>query len=325
MKKKIYLSLLYMIGILLLPLGVRATEIVETTPVYEWDSSRIDIKFPELPVINEEDTRYYFYFTDKKEDVPDISSVPHYDDLDAYPGWRIPVGDDRGNNTINIYDSYNILEGYEHVYVAKCKYISPASCDQKLYYGKINKTGIPELTKRYQLYFLSGNLHVLSQFATGTEEIKANTKIGIINDSDIINSLAKGEAGAIEKLLNYGKNASNGTTFSTVLGDVGNNHVLGNYSVKAGSYYYAYTTLDTKNGKYRQVEDITILMGRNDVDGKALLSNDVTYNISDKAYTVSTSVKNPKTADVNVLICVGVAVFVFLVFLISYKKFKSVK
>lgn len=321
MKKKIYLCLLFLIGVLLLPIGVNAAVTVEDTTVeYKWDKANIDIYFPKLPTITEENTQYKFYFTNTKEDIPDITTNPKAD-LEAYPGWRILSSD----NSVNIYDSYNILMGYEHVYVAKCNL---TTCDEKLYYAKINKTGIPELTQRYQLYFLNGSFKVFNNFAIGTEEIKVNTKIGIVNDSTVLQSLAKKEKTANEKLLNYAKKASNGTNFSTILGDIENNNILGNYSVKEGTYYYAYTTLDTKDGKYRQVEDVTLLMGKNDTDGKALLSNDVTFQLSDTNITVkpiSTTVKNPKTADTNVLISVGILIIVISGFIISYRKFKKVK
>ncbi len=81
-------------------------------------------------------------------------------------------------------------------------------------------------------------------------------KIGKVTDIEILRSIKNGESGCLNKLLEYAKNASNGYTGSAPLGQ--SNEITSKLNLEDKAYYYVYMELDTENGKYYPIEDISL-------------------------------------------------------------------
>lgn len=234
---------------------------------------------------------YYVYFTNDFSDItliqneygckePEVSA----DDY-SKPKYVNSITGTNGN--INIANDWNILKEYKKAYVVKRVYDSVNGG----YYCEINKTPItvskpafPVLGERFKYYIFSTD-KTMSTFplfpfsgSTGSHTLK--TKIGIINDTNLLKKLAKKTSDSLTSLIEYAK-ANEGTMF-TYKDNSSYYNDIGSFAVTDGAYYYIYTTYDNTDNLYRDIDDVTVAMGE-----YGMLVNDVTW---DSSYTATDTI-----------------------------------
>lgn len=209
------------------------------------------------------------------------------------------------NSKVTVADDWYLLKGYTKAYIVKWSYdkVNGGYYCEVLNPVTVEKPAIPALGNRYQFYLFSGNDSVdynqtLSTFPLfpysgekGSHQLI--TKIGIINDKNLLKKLSKGESDALQTLLDYAKN-NEGTSFKYADEHYYQNDI-GTFQVQNGVYYYVYTSYDNTDGLYRDFDDVTVVMGEN-----GMLVNDVKWEASDNDNSnnneyVDTPTENPKT------------------------------
>lgn len=203
------------------------------------------------------------------------------------------------NSKVTVAEDWYLLKGYTKAYIVKrtgdkvnggayCEVLNPVT---------VEKPAIPALGNRYQFYLFSSD-NTLSTFPLfpydgekGSHQLI--TKIGIINDKNVLKKLSKGESDALQALLDYAKN-NEGTTFKYADEHYYRNDI-GTFQVQNGAYYYVYTSYDNTDGLYRDFDDVTVVMGE-----AGMLVNDVKWEASNNGNTnnneyVDTPTENPKT------------------------------
>lgn len=226
------------------------------------------------------------------------------------------------NSKVAVAEDWYLLKGYTKAYVVKrssdkvnggyyCEVLNPVT---------VEKPAIPSLGNRYQFYLFSGNdsadynqtlsTYPLFPYSGENGSHQLITKIGIINDKNVLKKLSKGESDALQVLLDYAKN-NEGTTFKYADEHYYRNDI-GTFQVQNGAYYYVYTSYDNTDGLYRDLDDVTVVMGENgmlvnDVKWEASVyddlnnneynentSGDISDDTNDDEY-VDTPTENPKT------------------------------
>lgn len=215
--------------------------------------------------IDLESNSYYVYFSNgEKPNITQTKSGCEYtkvseDDFDelktVYKDGKIYVSDD-----------WYLLKGYDKAYLVKQAYDK----DNGGYYCEITekpievkKPALPTLGNRFKFYLFTDEYNDISTFPlfpyygkTGSHKI--NTKIGLINDKELLRKLAKDTNGSLSLLLEYAK-TNNGTSF--LYTDEEHQVDIESFTVKDGAYYYVYTSYENSDGLYRNIEDVTVVMG----------------------------------------------------------------
>lgn len=165
----------------------------------------------------------------------------------------------------------------------KCTVLSPLTT--------VVKPELPVLGKRYQIDLFGANdsdkINELTPFALYPVDSESGNnilriKVGIIKNNDIIQKFVNNDSDALTSLLNYAKNDSDGKSWEV---EESETLQLNNFKVSNGSYYYIYTEPTRDNSIYRNLEDIAIVMAKDD-----MLINDIEFKeIEEK------NPENPKT------------------------------
>ena len=162
---------------------------------------------------------------------------------------------------------------------------------QYLAYEKVVKPELPALGKRYQIYLFGANEHdkinELTPFALYPVNSEAGNnmlkiKVGIIKNNDIIQKFSNNDPDALNGLLTYAKNDSDGQSWEI---EESKSLQLNDFKVSNGSYYYIYTEPTRDSSTYRNLEDVTIVMAKDDM----LVSNVEFKKMEEK------NPENPKT------------------------------
>lgn len=174
------------------------------------------------------------------------------------------------------------------------------------------------LGQRIIMYFDANHIapYLYDVHPTGIDR-NIKYKIGIVTDNSILNSIKNEESDALEKLLNYAKNDSNGITQSINTSNYQNTiSVSDTVDINAGVYYYAYYYTDDE---YYPVYDIDLHQGYVSSNGEKSLLN---YRRDGFTWNIDTeqTVENPKTGITN--IGIGLIV-VFIVTSVTYLKMKK--
>lgn len=227
---------------------------------------------------------YYVRFVNEGDSKPQLTGTPHDsiegvgNGINSYLSVNV-YHDEKNNayhNSIAIDYDWYMLKGYTKAYIVECKTYD--TCSMLENPVSVEKPALPKLTQRYQ-NFLFTDQKKLSVFPffptigkTGSHEI--NVKIGLIQDNELLNSIAKDKSGAYEELMEYAKQ-NDGTIFTAkeddFTSDIGVD--IGSFAVTNGAYYYMYTYYTNKDGMYRNLDDITVVMG-----DAGMLVNDVVWN-----------------------------------------------
>lgn len=242
--------------------------------------------------ITDTNSSYYVLFVNEGESKPDVSVYPSDSSIGvdqynirSFKGVSTTTGD------ISIQDDWYMLKGYDYAYIVKCP--TTTTCEVTENAIKVERPSLSKLSSRYHI-FLFGEGKGLSAFPYFPNmgkngDHKLVIKVGLISNNEILNKLAKNESDSLSSLMTYAKNDNNGTEFSATDDEMTSSKGvdISSFKVSNGSYYYIYTTYTYDS--YRDLSDIAIAMGENNI-----LSNDVKWNITDNT-NKTLVIKNPKT------------------------------
>lgn len=224
-----------------------------------------------------EDGEYRVLFTnEKKTIVPETTTNgcsyidQHYSDMSKFKSINYP-----STNKISITNDWYIIDGYTNAYILRRyqnendKYI----CEILKEPIVLEKPELPAYGSRFHTYVFgnSDTINSFPYFPYGSElgNHKLNIKIGLINDDSIIRKFAKQQSDAYISLIEYAKN-TNGTNLSFL--DSERNNALNNLTIENGKYYFIYTIYENADSLYRNIDDVAIVMGKNN-----MLINEVEY------------------------------------------------
>lgn len=255
----------------------------------------------------------YIYFSNGE--VPTVEETSSGCSMVDTSTWRYV---DNSNGKITDTRGLFLQDGYNQVYI----FIDTK--DQG--HCKVTKEPItmkmPELQpldKRYQYYFFSDSSHFslfpLYPFYPESGSYSFITKVGIINDNNLLKKLAQNTNDSLTSLLDYAKN-NDGITYENVY-DTGNTDWddgdLDSLKIIDGMYYFLYTTTNLKTSEgYRNIEGVSVAMAK-----LGYLSNDVEYDINDgnnnntDTSTDKKVTENPKTGDVLIFVAWVIAMGAF--------------
>jgi hypothetical protein len=170
------------------------------------------------------------------------------------------------NGEINISQEWALLNDYNTVYILKKtkgndgdKYEITST---PLY---VNKPDLPDIKNAFSVYFVgqSKTINIYAKYQHPTTknnfylgEAKYITKIGLINDKDILKKFANGEE-PYQELLNYAKTAE-GQTYTLSSVNSYDGVKASDLNVVKNAYYYVYTRFTDSGGLYRNMEGINI-------------------------------------------------------------------
>ena len=229
---------------------------------------------------------YYVYFSNSTTEKPTISEGSSGCDIPTDNSDLTKFKDVFSDGKIYIRDDYYLLKGYQYAYVVKSTYQ-----DDYKYHCEITKTPInvekanlPELSKRYRYFNATDNkkkYDTVYKFPhdPGLVEMgnhKVITKIGLINDNDLLRKLSKSENGSLEELLSYAK--TNDGTFYNYVDEDFYPIDISNINLVNGGYYYIYTNYDDE--LYRDLSDVVVYMAK---DGE--LTDEFEWNIPEEPKT----------------------------------------
>ena len=218
----------------------------------------------------EENIMYYLKFINKNDSKPDLPSNDNdvNDSSDNINDWKAILHySDTNKNEVSIKDDWFLLNGYEYAYILKCDINTCQMSDEPI---EVEKPKLPNLGERYHVFYFSEDesnpvpkISVFPYFpyfgSNGNHMI--NIKIGVINDKNLLRSVYKKDADALEKLLEYAK-TNDGKIISNKDVDF-NDIVVNDFNVTNGLYYFVYTTYDNNNGLYRDLSDIALVQAKN--------------------------------------------------------------
>ncbi len=143
---------------------------------------------------------------------------------------------------------------------------------------------LPDISNRYSVSFalIDNQLHVFPKYPYNSNEnskefdINVTTKVGLISDNELMNSLALDYNGNIDKLIQYAKNDTegvihNGSQPMTNLLDTDVTEEA--KKLVAGSYYYIYNTASSTQVELRNLEGIIVTVGKPNGNGNVYLAD----------------------------------------------------
>ena len=273
-----------------------------------------------LSGINEKEAKenYYAYFVrfvSEGDNKPNLTTNP-YDSsegvdkgIDSYLSVSIYKVEDTEEytNRINVDYDWYMLSGYDKAYIVECD--SDDNCTMTDEPLNVERPELPKLTQRYQNFLFSqddqNSLSIFPFFpkigTTGSHEI--NVKIGLINDEDLLEKIANEEPGSLEELMEYAK-VNDGVIFSKN-DNVSEDIDIGDFEVVNGAYYYMYTYYTNTDGLYRNLDDITVAMGKadmlvNDVDWSHYLTSDELWELFVEKFKKTGVIEELEKENINV-------------------------
>lgn len=340
MKKNFYLILLLIMGVFLfLPNGVKAEENYSITTKIEDEGTVsatliMQLNGAEKPT-GEGMVSYYVKFVNEGTSKPTDATYENLVRSDSTDNkditkWKSVLYTDTKGYTIYISDDWFLLKGYNYAYVAKCEsFNSTENCTVTNTPIEVMKPALPAYEKRYDAFVFSGydengdknsnhEISIFDRFPSNGENgsHKHVVKFGKVTDTTIINKYANKSTDAISSLLNYAQNAQD----QTYIIDDSDKYDITPFKPDFNAFYYLYINYENTDGLYRDLSDI--YLGKFDVGGNFSVYDFKSGTITS---TSTTKVENPKTADINVLMYVGILIIISGGLIISYKKFKSVK
>ena len=350
MKRKLNYVLLFLLAIVLLPLGVKAEGTFSITAEAEMKiGGKLTMILNGVPSSNDGTTSYWVYLCNDSDPAPTVeatssSSIPvKTADYGVVAGWHDVVDSEQEASTknpigtINISsDGWYVLNGYTTAYVLTSKKVSDTSgikytnsLSQKI---TITKPKLFDRGKGFDFSLgdkssiFAKNSNVWPKFPyRHALEGKLNVKVGTINDSTVIKKYSNNTSDAYSSLLTYAKNDKNGITMNA--GDTSSSFFDFNSKldkVVEGQTYYVLITAD--DSSFRDLTDVYLRIGSNigtlteftDKGGS-------TKDFSTSVKQMSSKVENPKTGDYNIFVMIVALIGTLGVLGISYRKFKKVK
>lgn len=147
---------------------------------------------------------------------------------------------------------------------------------------KVAKPSLAKLGTRMKAFFFSDKTTTFVYTPYKNENRKINLKIGKVTDKSVLLSIKNGEASCLNKLMDYAKKTNSLYTGSVSIGQSAT--ITNKFDVVDGEYYYVYMQLDSENGTYEPIEEVSLFQGLITSDGKNLsdyLSNEFKWNLTD--------------------------------------------
>ena len=237
-------------------------------------------------------SRYQIFITMNKNYIPELEKKSSYDDIDTWGAVNTSMehGLYDSNKEIGFWVSRKIYEqagNKLYVWIREMQYDSVQSkyvYKYRVKAAEINRLPQKELGTRITGFFQFDitDFCLFDYYDTSSNNKTIKYKIGKVTDIEILRSIKNEESGCLNKLLEYAKNASNGYTGSAPLGE--SNEITSKLNLEDKAYYYVYMELDTENGKYYPIEDISLYQAihftsKNEWGLYDYLSNKFVWNI----------------------------------------------
>lgn len=205
---------------------------------------------------------------------------------------------------------------------------------------ELTPPALPGLGNRMDIYmFVPKSATTFFKAYSTKQNLKMNYKIGIIDNIDILKKFKTDKNQAFKELLEYAKKSKYLTTGSIDANEDVNFNPADSIKIENGKYYFAYLSLDTENGKYREIEDIAIYQGQSENTLGHFAFADMKFDESDKptlnnggvhTTTPTTDEKDPTTAPDKLpytgKVTLGVIISVLVISTyVFYKKNKNLK
>jgi len=261
--------------------------VAEATTGNAGSSLKLKVKDITLP----SGAEYYVQFVNSGDPIPNgpFNRSQINTDHTTITGWKNIIAT---TGEVFINDDWYLLNDYDQYRILACSEIGCEIGDEPY---NIERPALPSLGQRYKIYAFSNNLNEISVFPyfpftgeNGSHTI--NVKIGIINDKNIIDAVMKNEENGLADLMDYAKTAE-GVTY-TEKDDKFYEISLNNFKVQNGAYYFLYTTYENEDGLYRDLSDISMVLGQNN-----MLVNPLDSDSTEP---------NANTGDMNIIALAGV-------------------
>lgn len=324
------------------------TKILADTTIKWADFEKVEVKMESVSASNynsfdvkvhncnlNSDNSYYVHLSHQAEE--NIKIKNSYDIYDNYGSkgnkiWQTTLYTPSCTVNLNS-ECRNLLVEAKDVYITICEIDKNTSTPRiVLNSKKIERLSHLPLTQRIGAYFFNDYTSTFCWEPYGENiERKVNYKIGKVTDLALLQSLKNGDVNALTKLMEYAKKADTIGTGTLKLGE--DKAITDKLDLVDDEYYYVYLEIDTENGKYREIEDVSLYQALvSDSVGKNLYSmvdKNFHWNISEEAIskkedpTIAKSSKLPNTG--ISLVVVITALGFSIVSIILFKKYKFYK
>ena len=196
---------------------------------------------------------------------------------------------------------------------------------------KIERPALKKIGTRMKCYFLNEetSTHLFEAYSYENAR-KINVKIGKVTDKSILRAIKNGETDCLQKLLDYAKNADSIYTGTVPLGR--SESITNKLNLVNDEYYYVYMVLDDENGKYFQVEYVSLYQALTyEKDGKTsknlfdYLNDNFKWNLGNDDTTIDNTTatgKLPQTgASIVIYVAITLVIVAGVIFAIKYKKY----
>lgn len=204
---------------------------------------------------------------------------------------------------------------------------------------KVAKPSLGKLGSRMEAYFFSDKTSTFVYTPYKNEHRKINLKIGKVTDKTVLLAIKNKEANCLNKLMDYAKKANSSYTCSVPIGQ--SSTITNKFDVIHEEYYYVYMQLDSENGTYEPIEEISLYQGLVDTNiGKNLfnyLSDEFKWNLANDptpspspspSVTPDGTTSNtplPQTGEaVAIIAMLAVILVAGIVFYVRYKNYKGI-
>lgn len=302
-----------------------------TSDKYKYISVQTNIK-------PNEDAHYYVYFSKKADEDVTYETIKNTKDY-----ARINKNKEGILEYKNLVTNINELSGDTYMYI-----IESCMNYKDVNYGKdkvivkaqkVEKDKLPAYGERLDIFVVDPNENNAFSNLGTTKTRKLNYKIGKINSDDILRAF-KNESSdsAFKKLYDYAKSTKILKEGTISMGDSKPN-IVSDMKLDDNGYYFIYLSLDTENGKYDAVDDITIYRAITD-DGKNKMIHFAfnTIDVKDKEESKEEKKEEDKKdssqapsnipqtgATSTIAIITGITLAVGTVGFIGYRKYNGVK
>lgn len=281
---------------------------------------------------NEIAQRYQIYVSNDAKDIPDLTAIEKWDYVNGIYA--------DSTEDIRYYidkDKYQLGGEYLYVWVREQQRV-----DGKVQYKmQVNAARVERIKQwplgtRFKAYFFSDRTSFyLWDYYNLDLKGSVKYKIGKVTDIKILKSIKNGEANCLEKLLEYAKNSA--SIYSGTAPISSSDEILSKVNLVDNQYYYVYVELDTENGKYYPIEDVSLYQAQitNNESINMLynyLDDEFVWNLNDEELpstpkepeddTTSTE-KLPNTG--KTIITAIAIISIIMVGIVTFKKYKNLK
>jgi len=282
---------------------------------------------------NEIAQRYQIYVSNNATDIPELTSYEKWDYTNN--GQYTDSTEDIRYNIDK--DKYQLGGEYLYVWVREQQRI-----DGKVQYKmqvnavKIERVKQWPLGTRFSAYFFNDRTSFyLWDYYNLDLEGSVKYKIGKVTDTKILKSIKNSEANCLEKLMEYAKNSE--SIYSGTAPISASDEIISKVNLIDKEYYYVYIELDTENGKYYPIEDVSLYQAQvtDDVSLNMLynyLDDEFVWNLNDEEATSTPkepeddTISTEKLPNTGKTIITAIAIgSIIVVGIVSYKKYRNLK